>query len=195
MGHALLTGIVDDDHVDAVVQRLASPELFTGWGVRTLGRSMGRYDPLSYHNGSVWPHDSALAAAGLARYGAVSEAHGVLDGLFDVAQHYDPHVPELFSGLARDDVAAPVDYPAASAPQAWAAASPVFALRTLLGLEPRVHRGVVHLTPALLPGMQRLAVRGLDLGGDTRVDIEIEDEDIEVSGLDPALQLVRERPS
>jgi glycogen debranching enzyme len=183
VGHALWSGIVDADRAPLVAQRLLSWEVFTGWGVRTLSTSMARYDPLSYHNGSVWPHDTALAAAGLARYGLVEPARRVIDGLLDLAEHYDPHLPELLSGLSRDDVAAPVDYPASSAPQAWAAAAPVLALRTLLGLDPHVPSGRLRVAPIPLPSMRRLELRGLALG-DRRVDLLVEGEHVETSGLD-----------
>jgi glycogen debranching enzyme len=183
MGHAMWSGIVDEHHAEAVADRLVSPELFTGWGVRTLATSMARYDPLSYHNGSVWPHDTALAAAGLARYGFVDAARRVIGGLLDLAERYDPHLPELLSGLGRDDVPVPVDYPASSAPQAWAAASPLLAIRTLLGLEPRVPEGRVRVAPILPPAMRRLEVRGLALG-ERRVDLEVAVGEVRASGLD-----------
>jgi glycogen debranching enzyme len=190
VGHALWSGIVADGRASLVAERLASRELFSGWGVRTLATSMARYDPLSYHNGSVWPHDTAVVASGLARYGRIEEAQRVIDGLLDLADRYDPHLPELLSGLSRDDVAAPVDYPASSAPQAWAAASPVLALRTLLGLDPRVPAGRVHVAPIPLPAMRRLEVRGLALG-DRRVDLLVEGDRVEASGLG-GLELVLE---
>ena len=188
VGHALWSGIVDEARAPAVAERLLSSELFTGWGIRTLASSMTRYDPLSYHNGSVWPHDTALAAAGLARYGLVEPAQRVLDGLLDLADRYDPHLPELLSGLSRDDVPGPVDYPASSAPQAWAAAAPLLALRTLLGLEPRVPAGELRLSPILLPGMTRLAIHGLALG-ERRVDLEVHGDEVRADGLD-GLELV-----
>jgi glycogen debranching enzyme len=108
----------------------------TGWGIRTLASDMGAYDPLSYHNGSVWPHDTAICVAGLARYGHLEAAHGVVLGLLDAAGGFGGRIPELFAGFPRDDFPVPVPYPAACAPQAWAAAAPVLLLRTLLGLEP-----------------------------------------------------------
>jgi glycogen debranching enzyme len=190
VGHALWSGIVDAERAPLVAERFLSREVFTGWGVRTLATSMSRYDPLSYHNGSVWPHDTALAAAGLARYGLVAAARRVIDGLLDLAERYDPHLPELLSGLSRDDVAAPVDYPASSAPQAWAAAAPLLALRTLLRLDPRVPAGRLHVSPIMPPRMRRVEIRGLALG-DRRVDLRVEGDDVEASGLD-GLELVVE---
>jgi glycogen debranching enzyme len=190
VGHALWSGIVDAERAPLVAERFLSREVFTGWGVRTLATSMSRYDPLSYHNGSVWPHDTALAAAGLARYGLVAAARRVIDGLLDLAERYDPHLPELLSGLSRDDVAAPVDYPASSAPQAWAAAAPLLALRTLLRLDPRVPAGRLHVSPIMPPRMRRVEIRGLALG-DRRVDLRVEGDHVEASGLD-GLELVVE---
>ena len=136
LGHLLWTGIVDSSRADRVAQLLVSPELFSGWGVRTLASSMARYDPLSYHNGSVWPHDTALAVSGLARYGYEAEAARVAGGLLDAALCFEHRLPELFGGFARGTPAVPVPYPAACAPQAWAAAAPVEILRALIGLVP-----------------------------------------------------------
>ncbi|MDP8971307.1 MAG: amylo-alpha-1,6-glucosidase, partial [Actinomycetota bacterium] len=136
MGHCLWTGIVDADKAHAVAQRLRSPELFSGWGIRTLAASMAAFDPVSYHNGSVWPHDTALIAAGLRRYGYVEQAQQVILALLDVAASLGGRLPELFCGFARGEVATPVTYPTSCSPQAWAAAAPLLLVRTLLGFEP-----------------------------------------------------------
>jgi glycogen debranching enzyme len=192
MGHALWCGIADDEKAAAVAARLTSGDLFTGWGVRTLARSMARYDPLSYHNGSVWPHDTVIAAAGLTRYGFIGDAHRLLDGLLDAARHYDRHLPELFSGLDRDEAPVPVDYPTSSAPQAWAAAAPLLAVRTLLGLEPDVPDGCLHVAPALLPTMRRLRLERLPLGDGTRITVEVDGDDVSVTGLPDGLAVVGE---
>jgi glycogen debranching enzyme len=110
--------------------------MFSGWGVRTLGASMAAYDPLSYHNGSVWPHDTAICVAGLARYGHVEQARRLALGLLDASAHFGHRLPELFSGFARTEMSVPVPYPAACSPQAWAAAAPIELVRALLGLQP-----------------------------------------------------------
>lgn len=136
LGHLLWTGIVDSSRADRVAELLLSPELFSGWGVRTLATSMARYDPLSYHNGSVWPHDTAIAVSGLARYGYHDGAAQVADGLLDASLCFEHRLPELFGGFARGTPTVPVPYPAACAPQAWAAAAPVELLRALIGLTP-----------------------------------------------------------
>ena len=135
-GHCLWTGIVPDAAAAAVADRLLSPEMFTGYGVRTLGTSNARYNPVSYHNGSVWPHDSTLVASGLARYGFREHAQRISDGLLDAATAFDGRLPELFCGFDRSDQPVPVRYPTSCSPQAWAAAVPFELLRIALGLEP-----------------------------------------------------------
>lgn len=190
MGHALWAGIVDETRAPDVAARLVSDDLFSGWGVRTLARSMGRYDPLSYHNGSVWPHDTALAAAGLMRYGFVDEAHRLLDGLLSAADHYDRHLPELFTGLDRREAAVPVDYPTSSAPQAWAAGAPLLAVRSLLRLDPDLPNGRIHLAPALLPGTLEIRLEDVALG-DRRATITARDGGVQVEGLPDRVEVVR----
>ncbi|MGH8919886.1 MAG: amylo-alpha-1,6-glucosidase, partial [Actinomycetes bacterium] len=135
MGHCLWTGIVDEDKAAAVAAHLVSPAMFSGWGVRTLASSMPGYNPLSYHCGSVWPHDSAIAAAGLMRYGFVAEAQQVVMALLDAAVGHGGRLPELYSGLDRTDLATVVSYPTSCSPQAWAAAAPLLGLRVLLRLD------------------------------------------------------------
>lgn len=136
IGHCLWAGIVPDDRAGQVVSRLVAPDMFTGWGIRTLSSGMGAYNPMSYHNGSVWPHDTALCVAGMARYGHMAEAQRVALGLFDAATAFGGRLPELFAGFSRDDIPVPVPYPAACSPQAWASAAPIELLRALLRLEP-----------------------------------------------------------
>ena len=121
MGHCLWVGLVDDDKAPLVAERLMSPEMFSGWGVRTLASDMGAYNPASYHNGSVWPHDNAVIAAGLMRYGFVEEAQRIATALLDAADYSDGRLPELFCGFSREQYSEPVPYPTACSPQAWAA--------------------------------------------------------------------------
>jgi len=172
MGHLLWTGIVDDEHAGTVARHLVSPELFSGWGVRTLARPMGRYDPMSYHNGSVWPHDSAIAAAGLMRYGYVAEAQRIALGVIDAAGAIDGRLPELFCGFDRAEFADPIAYPTACSPQAWAGMSVYLLLRTLLRLDARVPEGAVYFAPALPPEIASLRMENMPLGGD-RVTIQV----------------------
>jgi glycogen debranching enzyme len=163
MGHCLWTGIVDVDKAPAVAARLMSPEMFSGWGVRTLATSMTAYNPMSYHNGSVWPHDNAIVAAGLMRYGFVAEARRVATAVLAAAERFGHSLPELYCGFARDEYDPPLPYPAACSPQAWAAATPVQLVRTLLRLDPCVPDGVVHFAPAWPEEYGPLAVRNLRL--------------------------------
>ncbi|HEY3810125.1 MAG TPA: glycogen debranching N-terminal domain-containing protein, partial [Acidimicrobiales bacterium] len=149
MGHCLWTGILDADKAEVVAHKLVGPDLFSGWGVRTLASSMVGYNPISYHCGSVWPHDNAIAAAGLMRYGYVREAQRVIMAVLDAAVAQGGRLPELFSGLERMELPLVVSYPTSCSPQAQAAASPLLMLRTLLRLDPWVPRGKVWLHPSL----------------------------------------------
>ena len=125
MAHCLWTGIVDEEKAAAVAATLVAPDMFTGWGIRTLSNRVHCYNPLSYHCGSVWPHDNAIAAAGLMRYGFVDEAHLVMLGLVEASAWFGDLLPELFSGMPRTDIGFPVPYPTSCSPQAWAAAAPL----------------------------------------------------------------------
>ena len=191
MGHCLWTGIVDEAHAAQVAQHLTGDELFSGWGVRTLGRTMDAYNPLSYHCGSVWPHDNALAVAGLVRYGFVEQAHRLMLGLLGAATHYDGRLPELFAGLGRDEVPAPVAYPTSCSPQAWAAATPLLFLRSLLRLDPWLPHGKVWLAPSLPAEIRELTVRGIPLG-DARITVHVGDGVVSLDGVPPELQVVTE---
>ena len=111
MGHCLWSGIVDEDKAPYVADRLLSPTMFSGWGIRTLATDMGAYDPVSYHNGSVWPHDNAIIASGLMRYGFTEHAQRVATALFEAAEHFGYRLPELFCGFDRTDYPKPVPYP------------------------------------------------------------------------------------
>jgi glycogen debranching enzyme len=191
IGHCLWAGIVDEDKAAFIARHLVSDELWSGFGVRTLARSMGGYSPISYHCGSVWPHDTAICAAGLMRYGYVAEAQQVVGGLLDAAAQLGGRLPELFSGLDRTEMPTVVAYPTSCSPQAWSAASALLVLRTLLRLDPWVPHGKVWLAPALPPEIGYLRVDRVPLGGG-RVTIEVRDGKVEVSGLPPHLELVAE---
>jgi glycogen debranching enzyme len=138
MGHLLWSGIVRDDRVDAVSRRLLEPELWSGWGIRTMSNADAGYSPISYHNGTVWPHDTSLAVWGLARYDRREEARAVARALLEAAGHFEWSLPEVFAGFDRDETPFPISYPTAARPQAWAAGAPVLLLRVLLGLHPDV---------------------------------------------------------
>ncbi|MEY2445061.1 MAG: hypothetical protein QOE00_1641, partial [Ilumatobacteraceae bacterium] len=135
-GHALWTGIADAQLADRYLDRLTEPAMWTGWGLRTLADTMGAYDPLSYHNGSVWPHDTALCAAGAARYGRWDVVDQIVNGAFDAASEFDGRPPELFAGIARNEAPMPVAYPASCSPQAWSSASVLLMIRSMVGLAP-----------------------------------------------------------
>jgi glycogen debranching enzyme len=189
MGHCLWTGILDADKASLVAKRLLSRDMFTGWGVRTLAASMKGYNPISYHCGSVWPHDNAIVAAGLMRYGFVREAQRVIMGMLDAAVAQGGRLPELFSGLDRLEMPTVVAYPTSCSPQAWAAASPLLMLRTLLRLDPWVPRGKVWLHPALPEQIGCLRVDRIPLAG-ARVSVSVDGDQVDVSGLPSDLELV-----
>ena len=190
IGHCLWTGIVDEDKARAVADRLLSPEMFSGWGIRTLSSDMVGYNPVSYHVGSVWPHDNAIIAAGLTRYGFVEEAHRVIIGLLDASTHFGGRLPELFGGLGRDEVPFPVSYPSSCSPQAWAAASPLMFLRSILRLDPWVPHGKVWIDPVLPPAITRLRVDRIPLAG-RRVTVEVDRHGMHAKGLGPGIQLLQ----
>jgi glycogen debranching enzyme len=191
MGHCLWTGLVDEDKAPSVVEHLMSPQMFTGWGIRTLGSDMGAYNPVSYHNGSVWPHDSALVATGLMRYGFVEEARRVASGLIDAAEHFDGRLPELFCGFDRGEFAGPVPYPTACSPQAWAAAAPVQLMRLLLRFDPVYTHGVVHLAPILPEGIGDFQAKNV-LIGSSRITVRAHGTGGSIDGLPPGLKLLSE---
>jgi len=190
IGHCLWTGIVDEDKARAVADRLLSPEMFSGWGIRTLSSDMVGYNPVGYHVGSVWPHDNAIIAAGLTRYGFVEEAQRVIMGLLDASAHFGGRLPELFSGLGRDEVPFPVSYPSSCSPQAWAAASPLMFLRSILRLDPWVPHDKVWIDPVLPPPITRLRVDRIPLAG-SRVTVEVDSQGVCVEGLPAGIDLVQ----
>jgi glycogen debranching enzyme len=182
MGHCLWSGIVDDAIAPRVAAHLVDAPLASGWGVRTLATTMARYDPLSYHNGSVWPHDTAIAVAGLRRCGFVDAACRVARDLLAAAGAVGGRLPELMSGFAREEFPTPVRYPASCSPQAWASAAPLLVCRALLGLEPDHPDGRIVLGPALPPGSRVLEIDGLWLAGH-RIEIGFEDGTMSIRGL------------
>jgi glycogen debranching enzyme len=189
MGHCLWSGIVDDAHAVAAAERLGQADMWTGWGIRTLASTEPAFDPTSYHCGSVWPHDTAIGIAGIASAGCQETTFRMVEGLLDAADQSDGRLPELFLGLARDDVGIPVPYPTSCSPQAWAAAAPLLLLRVLLGLAPDVPAGVVRVEPALPPGTDTLDVRGVRLW-DGRFDVRCRSGRVDVVGLPAGLRRV-----
>jgi glycogen debranching enzyme len=152
IGHLLWSGIVPPKRVDAVVDQLMGDDLWSGWGVRTMSTADAGYNPLSYHNGTVWPHDNSLIAAGLARYARWPEAQRVIQRMLTAAQHFNYQLPEVFAGLRRSETPFPIAYPTAARPQAWAAGTPVLLLQSLLGLQPdRRRHSLGTVAPQELP--------------------------------------------
>ncbi len=167
--HCLWAGLLDDEQAETVVAALAGADMTNGWGLRTLSSDMAAYNPMSYHNGSVWPHDTALAVAGLAAYahvpGALPLAHRLAEGLLDAAASFGGRLPELLCGFGRDEYPVPVPYPTSCSPQAWASAAPLLLVRALLGLRPDAPGRTVRLDPRLPPSWGTVEIAGLDLGG------------------------------
>jgi glycogen debranching enzyme len=165
-GHALYCGILDDDKAALVAKRLLAPDMFSGWGIRTMSKSAAAYNPMSYHNGSVWPHDNALIAAGLKRYGFVRSTNRVATALFDAAIQADYlRLPELFCGFTRRTPNRPVSYPVACSPQAWAAGSPFLMLQAMLGISARAHENLLTVNKPHLPTwLNTVEVRNLSIG-------------------------------
>jgi glycogen debranching enzyme len=145
---------------------LLGPESFSGWGIRTVAKGAARYNPMSYHNGSIWPHDNALIALGLARYGLKSAVTRVFQGLFDAATYMDlRRLPELFCGFQRQRNCGPTLYPVACSPQAWASATPFSLLEASLGLQFDPLNGEIRLwNPRLPPFIDEVLLRDLQLG-------------------------------
>lgn len=173
--HCLWSGIASDEHVEALVEHLAGSDMDSGFGLRTLASTMGSYNPISYHNGSVWPHDTAIAIAGLLRYRHIPAAARLAErlaiGLLDAADAFDGRLPELFCGFPRTKFHAPVPYPTACAPQAWASAAPLLLVRSLLGLTPDVPQRSLVVIPALPRRWGTVLLTDLRLG-ETTLDIE-----------------------
>jgi glycogen debranching enzyme len=159
VGHLLWSGIVPEDRAALMAKRLMSPEMFTGWGIRTMSANDAGYNPIEYHDGTVWPHDTAFVAEGMRRYGHREQASHLALMLVQAAEAFEYRLPEVFAGFARDETGEPVEYPTASRPQAWAAGAPLLALRTALGLD--VVDGVLRVDPHLSRGWGRVRLENI----------------------------------
>ncbi|RZU52767.1 glycogen debranching enzyme [Krasilnikovia cinnamomea] len=159
VGHLLWSGIVPDTAAERVVAHLTGDRLFSGWGIRTLASGQLAYNPVEYHNGTVWPHDTALVAAGLARYGYREQASRLAVATLEAARYFDDRLPEVFVGYDRHVTRMPVEYPTACSPQAWATGTPLLLLRVLLGLDPTPER--LLSKPHLVAPIGSLALRGI----------------------------------
>ncbi|WP_017663534.1 amylo-alpha-1,6-glucosidase [Baaleninema simplex] len=168
-GHCLFAEILDDEKAQAVGSRLMQPDLFSGWGIRTLSSQSPAYNPIGYHLGSVWPHDNAIAALGLRRIGHLDSALKVAQAMFDMTRHQsDGRPPELFCGLDRHDRRPPVPYPVACSPQAWATGTVFQMLQVILNPVPDAeNRRLTLRSPSLLPASNHLKLYGITLGSAT----------------------------
>jgi glycogen debranching enzyme len=171
-GHCLWSGIVSRDRAAIVAERLLSPQLFSGWGIRTYGSAQPGYNPIGYHTGTVWPHDTSMIALGLKRYGFHEEANRLVGSVFEAAQRFpDFRLPELFCGFDREAAPMPVPYPVACSPQAWAAGATFLFLQAMLGLSPHGDRRELELVRPHLPDwLRRVTISNLRLG-DSSVDL------------------------
>src|SRR4051812_29713715 len=181
-GQLLFSGMICEPRARKVAADLMRPHFFTGWGIRTVASGEARYNPMSYHDGSVWPHDNALIALGLARYGLKHSVEALFKGLFDAATYMDlRRLPELFCGFRRERHRGPTLYPVACAPQAWASATPFTLLEASLGLEFDATRGEIRLRNPRLPAfLNEVVLRDLQLG-DSRVDLCLRKHNDDVS--------------
>ena len=171
-GHALLAGVALPKRAGAVVRTLMGSTMFCGWGIRTVGAGEARFNPMSYHNGSVWPHDNALIARGFVRYGFRREAAQLFESLFAASTYFDlRRLPELFCGFPRQRTRGPTFYPVACIPQAWAAAAPLSLVQSCLGLAFDAQAGRIVFHEPILPDfLEAVTLKGLSLPGG-RVDV------------------------
>jgi glycogen debranching enzyme len=188
-GQLLFTGIVSEDRARMIAADLMRPHFFSGWGIRTIARGEARYNPMSYHDGSIWPHDNALIALGFARYGLKHSLEQLFKGLFEAATYMDlRRLPELFCGFQRERRRGPTLYPVACAPQAWASATAFTLLEAALGLEFDARRGEIRLNNPRLPAfLNEVILRDLSLG-DSSIDLRIRRHNDDV-----ALEVLRTR--
>ncbi len=165
-GHGLYCGILEPRRADAVARRLFEPDMFSGWGIRTMSKEAAGYNPMSYHNGTVWPHDNALIAAGLKRYGFLDATNRIATAMFEAAQYADyMRLPELFCGFTRRAPSPPVQYPVACSPQGWAAGTPFLLLQGMLGISAAAHENVLTVNrPHLPPWLNEVEIRNLRVG-------------------------------
>ncbi len=172
-GHLLWSGVPDHEQARRMADQLLGDEFFSGWGVRTLARHQPIYNPLSYHNGTIWPHDNSIIAMGLARYGLRREASIIMEALFEAALHFRYHrLPELFCGIWRGETDAPVAYPVSCSPQAWAAGALFLILQGVLGIEPDGLNGALQLVEPHLPRRLRfLDLLRMEVAG-TRISLQ-----------------------
>ena len=181
IGHLLFSGIVPPERTDAIVDALMGDELWSGWGVRTMATGDAGYNPLAYHNGTVWPHDNSIIGAGLARYERWPEAYRIVQRMMTAAEYFGYQLPEVFAGMRRSETPFPIVYPTAARPQAWAAGTPVLLLQVLLGLQPNRNRHALEtVAPPGIPSWAgTIRLSGVRAFG--RIwDVRLEDGEVKV---------------
>lgn len=172
-GQLLWSGIVDEEKADILRQRLFSPDMFSGWGIRTMSSQMAAYNPVSYHNGTIWPHDNAIIAKGLMNYGFYGESLLAIDSILDAGQYFAyQRLPELFGGFDRKSSVVPIDYPTSSSPQAWASGASFLMLSTILGMRVDVDKKLLTLKPRFPADIYRVHLAGLRVG-DSYISFEV----------------------
>ena len=178
-GHSLWSGIADEDKALLAMERLMQPDMVSGWGIRTISDKSPSYNPMSYHNGSVWPHDNSLIVAGFKRYGYHEQTNKIVTQIAEAAQHFRYNrLPELYCGFTRDTIysAGPSEYPVSCSPQAWAAAAPLLMMQSILGLQADAASGQIRVRPRLPEWLATLRMSNLRIG-EHRVDIAIDKHD------------------
>ncbi|ARI76279.1 amylo-alpha-1,6-glucosidase [Halobacillus mangrovi] len=164
-GHALYAGLIDEDKEEQVLDSLVSSKMFSGYGIRTMAEGEAGYNPMSYHDGSVWPHDNSMILLGMGYVQGNKQANIVIEGLIEASRSFEyERLPELFCGYGREE-GKPVPYPVACSPQAWAAGTPLTFIRTMLGLYPTYDSKEITLSPSFVNGLNEMSVQGLPLAG------------------------------
>jgi len=169
--HGFWSGILSAPRADIMAKRIMEPDMYSGWGIRTLASSEVAYDPQSYHNGSVWPHDNSIIAWGLKKYGYSDEANTVITSLIEASKHFDYRLPELFCGYPRKDDESPVIYHSTCSPQAWASGSIILFIQTMLGLCPDAPNNVLYVKPTLPEWIKLVTIKNMVVGGE-KISIE-----------------------
>ncbi|HTY91929.1 MAG TPA: glycogen debranching N-terminal domain-containing protein [Methanocella sp.] len=169
--HGFWSGILEEQKADTVAKRIMQSDMFSGWGIRTLSSKEAAYDPQSYHDGSVWPHDNSLILWGLKKYGYTREANSVITSLIDASKYFDYRLPELFCGYQREDNQAPVIYHSTCSPQAWASGSIILFMQTMLGLYPDAPNNVLYVKPELPEWLNIVTIKNMVVGGE-KISIE-----------------------
>lgn len=170
-GHCLWSGLISKDRAEKLARRLMEPDMFSGWGLRTMASSEKAYDPQSYHDGSIWPHDNSIVAWGLKNYGFADEANQIITSLIDASKHFDYRLPELFCGYPREESKPPIIYHSTCSPQAWASGSIILFVQTMLGLYPDAPEGRLYVKPTLPEWLKYVTVKNLRVG-DQSISLE-----------------------